>query len=786
MTELPHLPLIKLTSDLPRLKKRGYSDLSPRTPTEREAFSKKAHEDCGKIFADFKQLQEEYRGSIDPELIFRIDLKGSVKPSEIERLGLKLLTIIDKNAIIVFSSKKHFEDFFAKLDEYTTDSKPRKHPFLDAFIDLKEILQESKKGPHLNKTPLGKGERAILDIEFWFLGDDRVSVRQMDKWSSELKNIIIENGGEWFGQLRTKSFYVMRVRLDQPLINKIIKLPQISSIERPSRAKLSVGHIKEQPIDDLDVFEPSPDAPGVLVIDSGIVPGHPLLSKAVGEAKSFIYGKTPVDQCGHGTSVAGLTLYGDINKCINNKNFYPDCWIFSARVLDEDGKYNDQKLIESQFIKSLYLFTNQYPKIKVINISIGNADEIFRLGKRQFRWAYLIDEKLYELSRINKDLIIVVSVGNADEEPNYDNYPENIFCDESKLINPATSALAITVGSLSPGLDSNNPKNHPIAGHLGFPSPFTRTGPGLGGMIKPDLVEIGGDMVYPEDYDSSIGIVTMNYEFVHQGLFIIDNGTSLSSAKISNLIAKLWNIFPSASANLIKALLISSCRIPKPIQPNTLDLYLSQCCPSAINSEDKINSTYGYGIPNIDQAKSSDINKVILIDDSTIKLDSAKFYEIPLPESFYTTNGGRELSITLCFDPKTKITRGDSYLGCTMEFRLYRGSTLDELKAKYTKIIEEELDLDEVSSPKEIILSPKPRIRSKGCHQKGSRLIKRRPSYSDESLQIAVICRDKWIDDPEYEQKYAIVARVSHESSVDIYNPIKSRIESKIRARVRV
>ena len=105
MTELPHLPLIKLTSDLPRLKKRGYSDLSPRTPTEREAFSKKAHEDCGKIFADFKQLQEEYRGSIDPELIFRIDLKGSVKPSEIERLGLKLLTIIDKNAIIVFSSK---------------------------------------------------------------------------------------------------------------------------------------------------------------------------------------------------------------------------------------------------------------------------------------------------------------------------------------------------------------------------------------------------------------------------------------------------------------------------------------------------------------------------------------------------------------------------------------------------------------------------------------------------------------------------------------------------------
>jgi hypothetical protein len=565
------------------------------------------------------------------------------------------------------------------------------------------------------------------------------------------------------------------------LIDKIIKLPQVASIDRPARAQLSIGHIKEQSIDDLEVLKPSPDATGVLVIDSGIVPGHPLLSEAIGEAKSFINGKSPIDECGHGTSVAGLSLYGDILQCIEDKTFYPDCWLFSARVLDDDGKYYDQKLMETQFLRSLNVFIRHYPIIKVVNISVGNMDDILGSGKLQFRWASLIDEKLYELSRINRDLIVVVSAGNNFVDYDYYDYPDNLFKDESRLINPATSALAITVGSVSPGMESSNKSHRTIGGRLGFPSPFTRIGPGLGGMIKPDLVEIGGDFVYPADEDSSIGVVTTNRDFFPEGLFAIDNGTSLSSAKISNLIAKLWNIFPSASANLIKALLISSCAIPKRFQPSGLENFYSPCCPTMID-EEKINFIYGYGLPNIDEAKSSDLNKVILLDDSTMKLESAKFYEVPLPDSYYSTNGDRELSVALCFDPQTKITRGDSYLGCTMEFRLHRGSSLDELMAKYTKL--EDVDHD-LTDPKEIPLSPGPRLRSKGCTQKGSTILKR-PKYSDESLQLAVICKDKWIDDPEYEQKYAVVVRVAHEYPIDIYTPIKLKIDNRIRARTRV
>ncbi|MFB3765697.1 MAG: S8 family peptidase [Methanotrichaceae archaeon] len=568
-------------------------------------------------------------------------------------------------------------------------------------------------------------------------------------------------------------------------------MPQVASIDRPARFHFPVRQIKEQRIDDIKISEPSAAATGVLIVDSGIVPGHPLLSMATGEIKSFIEGKTPVDEYGHGTSVAGLSLYGDINKCIqNNKIFNPDCWIFSARVLDESGEYNeyDDRSIELKFWKSLNTFLREYPIIKVVNISIGNGDEIFASGQHQFRWASLIDEILYGLSKNGKNIIMVISVGNNFRNYDYNDYPDNLFEDEARLINPATAALAITVGSVSPGLESSiEPSRRPIAGHMGFPSPFTRTGPGLDGMIKPDLVEVGGDYIFPADEDPTIGIVTINKDFVGGNLFAIANGTSFSAPKVSNLIARLWNLFPSASSNLIKALLISSSIIPKKLLPNRsgcmeLDSFFTPRRHAGI-SEEKLHFVYGYGIPNFDEAKSSDINKVILLDESTIKLDSAKFYEIPLPDSYYSTDGRREISVTLCFDPETRRTRGDSYLGCIMQFRLHRGSSLEELKAKYTEL--NDIELDEMTSPKELTLFPRPRIRSKGCMQKGSIVIKR-PQYSDESLQLVIICQNKWIADPEYEQKYAVVVKIIHERPVDIYTQIKSRVEHRIRARVQV
>jgi hypothetical protein len=91
-----------------------------------------------------------------------------------------------------------------------------------------------------------------------------------------------------------------------------------------------------------------------------------------------------------------------------------------------------------------------------------------------------------------------------------------------KLINPATSALAITVGSISPAnrvqRNQNGEEQIKIAlAEEDQPSPFTRTGPGINDMIKPELVEYGGNLILYNNFgriseDSGGKIVLLNNE----------------------------------------------------------------------------------------------------------------------------------------------------------------------------------------------------------------------------------------------------------------------------------
>lgn len=813
MPDLPHLPLLPLTDNLSIKRRSGFSQIAPRNDEEKDKFREKVFNERDAILEEFRSLQGEYKGNIDPELIFRIRSKVQVSTNDIKRIGLKALTVEGNDAIIVFASKGHLDKFTEKINEYAGMClEGKKHAFLDAFDSLEKLTPNEKIGPYLSKSPLEGGENAIVDIEFWYLGSDPQSQDQMDLWARQIDLLIRSRGGKTLDRLRTKSFFVFRAIINLEIFNIIIKLPQVSFIDRPPKTQLKFKKIKGFNINDAQILAPPADAPGTLLIDSGIIPGHPLLSNAIGEIESYLEGKSPIDEEGHGTSAAGVILYGCVEECIEKKEFKPDCWLFSARVLDENAEYSDQSLIERQFQDSINYFINAYKNIKVVNISIGNDEYVMREGKRQFRWASLIDEIIYNLSRNGIDLIIVISTGNYITDKCLEDYPNYLIdSDETNLIEPATAALALTIGSISPGLNSAiNPAVRPIAGQLGFPSPFTRTGPGVGNMIKPDLVDLGGDMIIApgrlEIFDPSIGIVSTNIDFqpgeLRTGdLFIVDNGTSISAPKVCNKLIQLWNAYPNASSNLIKALLISSAYIPDVVSTSLLgkgQKSLTSFIPGLKCGEstgkpyrhpniqnENIPFVYGNGLADVNRARYSDLNRVLMVDDSYIKLNSAKFFEIPLPAEFYSIPGDREISVTLCFDPETRRTRGDSYLGCTMKFYLYRNSTLSELKTKF-KTIEEIVEESITTDAKLIDLYPRVELRSNGCIQKGVAALQRK-RFRDENLHLVITCRNKWITENEYLQKYAVIVKVSHAGSdTDIYNPIKSRIMQRIEQRVRI
>ena len=84
--------------------------------------------------------------------------------------------------------------------------------------------------------------------------------------------------------------------------------------------------------------------------------------------------------------VAGCAAYGDIEKSTFEKTFAPLNWIFSAKVMYAETNtvtgqihavYDKEKLIEHQLKDSVESFlSNSDYHIRVVNISLGNADDI--------------------------------------------------------------------------------------------------------------------------------------------------------------------------------------------------------------------------------------------------------------------------------------------------------------------------------------------------------------------------------------------------------------------------
>ncbi|GAI26777.1 unnamed protein product, partial [marine sediment metagenome] len=159
-------------------------------------------------------------------------------------------------------------------------------------------------------------------------------------------------------------------------------------------------------------------------MDSGILSNHPLLEKAVGDeiavpslSSNKIQEDKLQDDVGHGTKVAGIAVYGDIKRCIEEQRFQPEIWILSAKVMYRnkmgEPEYDPEELLEHQLEKAVRYFVEKYHNCKVINISFGDRYKRMFGNKRQFPLATLIDELANGLN-----IVFVISAGNLDTKVN--------------------------------------------------------------------------------------------------------------------------------------------------------------------------------------------------------------------------------------------------------------------------------------------------------------------------------------------------------------------------------
>ncbi len=827
VSKFDHLKLPRINIELPRRSNPGVGWNKRPNITEH---SKHLLGQIAILTEPVKEKNNLFR--LDPKLIFKLKMakQGYISDDLVTLTGLNCLARELNKAIVVFSSDNQLTEFKKRLENYSQITDGPKDEYLGAIDDVVALEREDRIGRLLELKPVESDELAALDLELWHTGDRQEMKKYLDGITERLEYLSSDTA-----PMRMSDRYIgeylciARIKVNHEVLDFLLEEKIVKEIDRPPQPAFESTADYNLPIVSFpEVVSPPEDNCGILVIDSGVQRGHPLIAPVLGEAevfpdanRQFIKGG-PDDVNGHGTNVAGIAIYGDVENCIKQRSFDPTAWLFSARVTNEENQYDEDLLVETQLDQAIRAFVEQYPNCKVINISLGNADQIYRDGLKQFRLAAKIDEIAYQYQ--HKNIVFVISAGNNfHEELKYEQlrneYPNYLLNKNARIIDPATSAIALTVGSLSFGRGSittntSDVRLQPIAKLPGYPSYFTRTGFGVDGMIKPDLVDFGGDLVLDLSYRESLGlpkvrelehsvagvsVLTLSKHY-NSSLFHFCSGTSFAAPRVANLAAQLFTKYPDASSNLIRALIVNSALLPKEIPPEFH-------CNSKQSQREKTKTIknqlaiYGYGQPELQRAMYSAENYVVLSEDNiSIKVGSFHIYEIPqLPSDFLKKTGTRILSITLAFDPPTRPTRGDSYLGVTMEFDLFKGIDREIVRNAYETATKTSLPDESPDNTKtklkekygagiEVTLSPSSTVRKKGTIQRGQvEIFPQSTKYNPGNMTLIVSCNRKWAPDKIEIQRYALVACISHsDPKVDLYNRMKIQIEQRERIRGRV
>lgn len=711
-------------------------------------------------------IQKSISSLQEKDLVKILNLKeGEGLNLELDR-KLYCIEIKDKK-INMFRLNTQYASVFSSIDtisELEPNDRIGRHFLAEGIDDVSKFVEPN------NYT---------LDVELWHTGD----TLQVNEKVEELRTVINSYDGKLTDKHVGDSIVLLRVKCTGVVLKTLLSFPIVSSIDLPPKVSLKIQQDEEVSLAEFGTIPSPPEnAAGICVIDSGITSGHPLLKTAIGEATSVpVTIGDAMDENGHGTKVAGLALYGNISKCITEKRFIPKLQIYSVRVLNKNNEFDDEYLIINQMRDAITEFKNTY-SCRVFNISLGDPELPYNDNKVS-PWASILDTLARDL-----DVLIVVSAGNyeADEFMGVSEiqkqYPNYLLNSSARIIEPATGCNVLTVGSiadrdyLSPQ-EGNQVNCQPIA-KKNQPSPFTRSGFGIGGTIKPDVIEYGGNWAHNGTYiinSKELSILSLNKDYLNK-LFATDVGTSFAAPRVAHVAAQLFNQYPEKSANFIRALIADSSTIPQ------------ECINLLDNSEDKnaILKVCGHGVPNLDTATVSDLNRVVMYAESQLPFDMFHVYEVPIPEAFIETNGKRKITVNLAFDPPVRHSRLD-YIGTNMTFNLIRGRRVEEVAEAFKLRNKSEGKIDRLSSTVfDCNFKPKPSIRNNGTLQKGEHSLSGSPKKYGDTYFLVVNCQQKWAPDKFSPQKYAVIVTISHEAQIDLYNQIKIRLEIPVQIQARV
>lgn len=761
----------------------------------------------------------EFESSPDFELVIKSleDLRKGIRLCNVRKVKRLVSKDSIEEQVIVYATvyipndMKHF--FFEKVEKYlneeTNKGNPKNAKLIESINDIrKAFLVESF---WLDPKALIPREEPTW-CEVWLRGGaDEITNKfelMLDAQKIRYKSDYIE-----FPDRTVRLVYASQSQLE-------IITQNCDEIAEYRKAKDTAEFLLSQsPADQVEWIEDllermtvnDQSQTAICVLDTGINNGHPLLNPVLssGDCQSVKSSWQSHDHCGHGTLMAGVSVFGDLQgKLESSEIVLINHVLESIKLLPPFGQ-NDPELWGDLTKQAVSLAVINAPERKrIFCMSITSEDT--RDRGRPSSWSGAVDQITSGVGGEDRHLVIL-SAGNVTDFNSIAHYP-NLQIRDS-IHDPGQAWNALTIGAytqLSNITEATLSGFKPLAG-VNQLSPFSTTSRTWDDKwpIKPEVVFEGGNMAVDDHGFTTecddLRLISTFYK-PQEKLLECFSMTSAATAQAAHFAAQIQSKYPEYWPETIRALIVHSAKWPEELK--------SQFASNNSKTElKKVLHTCGYGVPNLDRAIYCASNSLTLIAESEIQpyqKDGIKYstkdmhlYRLPWPMEILQELGEMEVEmrVTLSYfiEPGPgEIGWKDRYRYASHALRFDLNSpteTEDEFVRRINKASwdEENGKPDTPSAADHWLIGSQSRdkgsIHSDIWHGSASELA--------SSNLIAVYPRIGWWRERHYLKRYNSLTRYSLiisietpeqniEQKIDIYTPVAIQVTHSVPVQVEV
>jgi Subtilase family len=406
---------------------------------------------------------------------------------------------------------------------------------------------------------------------------------------------------------------------------------------------------------------PGHDAVAVCILDSGVTREHTLIRPALDPTDVHKYDPDWPDGDsaawrGHGTAMAGLSLYGDLFPLMmGTQPINLTHRLEVVKMLAHDGQPHEARLYGAITRECATRPEVVQPRRRRVHCMAVTSVNGTNRG-RPSSWSAAIDQLTYGAEDIRR--LIVLAAGNIRDGITRQGYPDRN--DFEPIENPAQAWNALTVGAFT---EKNTIVDKTFTGWssvapVGEIAPCSRTSVPWERRwpIKPDVVleggnwaDLGADLDTPDD----LSLLTTHYRpTIRQ--FEAFGDTSAAASLGAHLSAQILSQRPTAWPETVRALVVHSAEWTPAMQAQ-MNQAANQTQRGALLRR------YGYGVPRLSRAALSSLNDTTIVCEdslrplrlqgSTVKTQDMKLHRLPWPAEQLDRLGTTEvqLRVTLSY-----------------------------------------------------------------------------------------------------------------------------------------